>query len=295
MKQPLVAIRTLVYNHAPYLHEYFKGILMQETNFPFIAVVHDDCSTDGSTLIIREYTKNNPTLFSPIFEDVNCYQNNMWNIAEKKIQHAYGNAKYIAYCEGDDYWTDPHKLQRQIDFLEKHPEYVAIAENGLIHNSVVNKEYPFNVAPSHDVSLEEVIVKRRFPTAGVLCRKDAFEGYYETIRVSVDTIMWCWLISKGKFRYENIISSVYRRGTQGITVYTDDFKFVKMVETWNLEILHNFDVKQEFIYKNIAQECLARTKHALKKFKFISAAKCALYYCKYQIKSLLVNSLPIKQ
>ena len=122
--QPLVAIRTLVYNHSPFLRDYFEGIIMQQTNFPFIAVIHDDCSTDGSTEIIHEYAARYPDIIRPIYEEVNCYQNGDWKQVEIKMQAACNNAKYIAFCEGDDYWTDPLKLQKQVDVLEQHPEYI---------------------------------------------------------------------------------------------------------------------------------------------------------------------------
>lgn len=123
MDKPLVAIRSLVYNHEPYLRDFFEGIVSQKTKFPFIAVVHDDCSTDGSAAIIREYADKYPEIIKPIYEEVNCYQNGMWPEANQKIFAAYGDAKYIAYCEGDDYWTDPLKLQKQVDILESNPDY----------------------------------------------------------------------------------------------------------------------------------------------------------------------------
>lgn len=120
---PIVAIYTLVYNHAPFLRDYFEGVIAQQTNFPFIAVVHDDCSTDGSTDIIREYAEKYPQIIKPIYEEINCYQNNLWDQVIVKMREAYKGAKYIAFCEGDDYWTDPLKLQKQVDILELHPEY----------------------------------------------------------------------------------------------------------------------------------------------------------------------------
>lgn len=120
---PIVAIYTLVYNHAPFLRDYFEGVIAQQTNFPFIAVVHDDCSTDGSTDIIREYAEKYPQIIKPIYEKINCYQNNLWDQVIVKMREAYKGAKYIAFCEGDDYWTDPLKLQKQVDILELHPEY----------------------------------------------------------------------------------------------------------------------------------------------------------------------------
>ncbi|MBO4690507.1 MAG: glycosyltransferase [Paludibacteraceae bacterium] len=287
--RPIVAIRTLVYNHEIYLRDYFEGIIMQQTSFPFIAVIHDDCSTDSSAKIIREYADKYPEIIKPIFEEQNCYQNGLWSEANKKMEDAYKNAKYIAYCEGDDYWTDPKKLQRQVDFLETHPEYVAIAENGLVQNSVSNTEYPFNLDPSHDVSMEEAIIKRRFPTAGVMRRKETLDGFNEASRYSIDTIQWCWLISRGKLRYENIISSVYRKGEQGMTIYTEPFDLAKKVEQWNLEILRIFDIKKDFMYKHIAQSFYDCAKSALRRFHIFSTIKCSLYSIAYAIKSILAK------
>ena len=125
MNQPLVAIDCLVYNHEPYLRDCFEGFVMQQTNFPFVAIVHDDASTDHSADIIREYAAKYPDIIHPIYET-----ENQWRKADGSLRKimdtaiAATGAPYIAMCEGDDYWIDPHKLQKQVDFLDTHPEYV---------------------------------------------------------------------------------------------------------------------------------------------------------------------------
>lgn len=85
-------------------------------------LIHDDCSTDGTDNIIREYASNYPDLIFPLYEDVNQFSQGKENVID---MYNYGRArgKYIAYCEGDDYWTDPLKLQKQVDFMESHPEF----------------------------------------------------------------------------------------------------------------------------------------------------------------------------
>ena len=121
--KPLVAINCLVYNHEPYLRDCLEGFVMQQTNFPFVAIVHDDASTDGSAAIIREYEEKYPHIFKPIYETENQYSKldgSLDRIMDEAI-NATG-AKYVAMCEGDDYWTDPLKLQKQVDFLEANPE-----------------------------------------------------------------------------------------------------------------------------------------------------------------------------
>lgn len=122
MNQPLVAIDCLVYNHEPYLRDCLEGFVMQQTDFPFVAIVHDDASTDHSADIIREYAAKYPDIIHPIYET-----ENQWRKADGSLRKIMDTAieatgaTYIALCEGDDYWTDPHKLQKQVDFLDTHP------------------------------------------------------------------------------------------------------------------------------------------------------------------------------
>ncbi len=123
--KPLVAIHCLVYNHAPYLRDCLDGFVMQQTNFPFVAVVHDDASTDNSAAIIREYEQKYTHIFKPIYEKENLYQSGSFTVINEVMNTAIETtgAKYVAMCEGDDYWTDPLKLQKQVDFMEANPEY----------------------------------------------------------------------------------------------------------------------------------------------------------------------------
>ena len=121
---PHVAIKCLVYNHEPYLRDCLEGFVMQQTNFPFVAIVHDDASTDGSAAIIREYEEKYPDIIKPIYETENQYSKrdgSLTRIMNTAIEAT--GAKYIAMCEGDDYWTDSLKLQKQVDFMEANPEY----------------------------------------------------------------------------------------------------------------------------------------------------------------------------
>lgn len=124
MNNSLVAIHCLVYNHEPYLRDCLEGFVMQQTNFPFVAIVHDDASTDGSAAIIREYEEKYPDIIKPIYETENQYSKHdgsVGRIMDAAIDAT--GAKYVAMCEGDDYWTNPLKLQKQVDFMEVNPEY----------------------------------------------------------------------------------------------------------------------------------------------------------------------------
>ena len=121
----IVAIRCLAYNHEPYIRECLEGFVMQKTNFRFVAIVHDDASTDKTADIIREYEAKYPEIIKPIYETENQYSKRDGSLG--RIMNAAidaTGAKYVAMCEGDDYWTDPMKLQKQVDFLEEHEEYI---------------------------------------------------------------------------------------------------------------------------------------------------------------------------
>lgn len=116
----MVSIRCLVYNHEPFLRQCLEGFVMQQTNFRFEAIVHDDASTDQSAAIVREYAEKYPEIIKPVLETENQYSKGRGLLDHIMDEHIRG--KYVAVCEGDDYWTDPLKLQRQFDFMESHPE-----------------------------------------------------------------------------------------------------------------------------------------------------------------------------
>lgn len=116
----IVTIRCLTYNHEPYIRQCLDGFVIQKTNFRFEAIVHDDASTDGTTAIIKEYARKYPDIIKPIFEKENQYSKGGRILEDIMDKHSYG--KYVAVCEGDDYWTDPYKLQKQVDILNAHPE-----------------------------------------------------------------------------------------------------------------------------------------------------------------------------
>ena len=126
----IVAIHCLAYNHESYIRECLEGFVMQQTNFRFVAIVHDDASTDKTADIIREYEAKYPEIIKPIYETENQYSKRDGTI-DRIMNEAIAatSAKYVAICEGDDYWTDPLKLQKQVDILEKDETLMACVTN----------------------------------------------------------------------------------------------------------------------------------------------------------------------
>lgn len=122
-KKPLVTITCVAYNEAEYIRRTLDGFVMQKTNFPFIALVHDDVSTDNTAEIILEYAAKYPDIIVPIIEKENLFtQKKLESTMNEHI--AKTGCKYVAVCEGDDWWIDPLKLQKQVDYMESHPDCV---------------------------------------------------------------------------------------------------------------------------------------------------------------------------
>lgn len=144
---PLVSIICSTYNHGLYISQCLDGFLMQKTNFPFEILIHDDASTDNTPDIIREYEHNQPQVIRPIYQKENKYSKKEDIFAKYQCSRVRG--KYIAICEGDDYWIDPLKLQKQIDFLENNPDYGMIYTTSKVYNQKEGK-------------IEEEIIGREF-------------------------------------------------------------------------------------------------------------------------------------
>lgn len=178
--KPLVMINCITYNQARYLRQALDGFVMQRTDFPVVAVVHDDASTDGTAATIREYAAHYPDLILPIYETENQYSKR--NGSLKRIMQAARNAtgaKYVAYCEGDDYWTDPLKLQKQVDYLESHPDYSMCFHNAIVHHENGEKEdHEFYPVETREYSRREVVEHWVVPTASIVLRTLVYNTEY---------------------------------------------------------------------------------------------------------------------
>lgn len=145
--KPKVAIHSLTYNHEPYIKEALDSFLMQKTDFPFIAIVHEDASTDGTAGILREYAEKYPDIIFPIFEKENQYskKDGVLNTIMTEAVKVSG-ADYVAMCECDDYWTDANKLQKQVDYLDNHLDIVYTCHNYYIlrNGNEISNKYKLN-------------------------------------------------------------------------------------------------------------------------------------------------------
>lgn len=217
---PLVSIICNTYNHEKYIAQCIQGFLMQQTNFEFEILIHDDASTDGTQNIIRKFALVKPDVMLPILQTVNQYQLGINNWLEYQFPRARG--KYIALCEGDDYWTDPYKLQKQVDFLEGNPEYSACFHNA---NVVDSNGKPIRVFHSERLKSSfdfEAIIQGWFvPTASLLFRNNS--SIVESMKsmipgiISGDRLLLALIGSKGLIGYIDQNMSAYRKHEGGIS------------------------------------------------------------------------------
>lgn len=136
-QEPLISIFCISYNHARYIDLAIKGFLLQETKYSFEIIIHDDASTDGTQTLINEWQRKYPNLIRTILQEKNIFSQGK-RAFDLMLKQAKG--KYIAACEGDDYWIDPHKLEKQVGFLEKNSSFSCCA-----HNHYLFEEGPLTV------------------------------------------------------------------------------------------------------------------------------------------------------
>ena len=251
----IVAIECLVYNHEKYLRQTLEGFVMQKTNFPFYAVVHDDASTDSSPEIIREYAEKYPYIIHPIYEKENQFSKHDGSLA-RIVHAACSNVKYVACCEGDDYWTDPLKLQKQVDFLESHPDYSMCFHTAVQHWEDGRKpDEIFKLIENREYSGEELFEQWTAATASVMLRRSVLESdIYIKARqnkkfIYGDIITWLCAAHEGKVWGMSDVMSVYRRQETG-AVFKYDLTRIKKQAYHSLEIYKVFG-KQ---YKNVSKQ-----------------------------------------
>lgn len=222
---PMVVISCLAYNHEPYIRDALDGFVMQQTNFPFVAIVHDDASTDGTAAIIREYAEKYPDIIKPIYETENQYSKRDGSLG-CIMREARGKtgAKYVALCEGDDYWTDPLKLQKQVDFLESHPEYSMCFHNATVHYEHKNiPDHVFAELETREYDVLECVENWIVPTASILYRITVLNSECTNklnssrkIIVSDNKLIRCCGEAGKLYAYKEAMS-VYRKSPSGWT------------------------------------------------------------------------------
>lgn len=217
----------MVYNHEKYLAQCLDGIVMQKTLFPFEALIHDDASTDGSAAIIRSYAEKYPEIIKPIWEQENRFSKHDGSIRRVIAEATAPSTQYYAYCEGDDYWTDPLKLQKQVNYLDTHPDIIICSHTYYNNNESTGKsEWPFKT--NYFKQEESITVYRfdrdnywkRWAVQPLTCmyRRGDYLGQipYKKYKEMFDVIFFYYVLGYGKGAMLQDNMGVYRIHNNGL-------------------------------------------------------------------------------
>jgi glycosyltransferase involved in cell wall biosynthesis len=221
---PMVSVKMITYNHEPYIAQAIEGVLKQERDFPIELIIGEDCSKDQTREIVCEYQRDHPSIIRILTSDNNVgADKNSWRVS------AACRGEYIALCEGDDYWTDPFKLQKQVNLLQAHPECsMAVAKTDVyqLENGSFRYQNTIEGVNRDLVYFDDLLKGCYFHTSTYLIPKSnliTYEQYRNKMSLG-DTAMRFILIDIGPFAFLRETVSVYRITGNGIWTSLDNYQ-----------------------------------------------------------------------
>lgn len=269
VEEIMVSVYCLAYNHEKYIKDCLEGFVKQKTNFKYEVIVHDDASTDNTANIIKEYADRYPDVIKPILQKENQYSQGVY-IIDKFIEPIL-KGKYVAICEGDDYWCDMHKLQKQIDILENHPEYVAcVHQTEAVNSSTGEFSLCSKLRKSGVIEIEKMLLDRGpvYHTSSLFYRKKALENkpdFCYIVKGVSDYSTEFALALKGYIYYINEVMSVYRQFTES---------------SWSLRVRDNILAKEKYYQNMIA---LLKEVNSYSKYRYKDLLDKTILDFKYQM------------
>ncbi len=271
MNNPLVSISCITYNHAPFIRQCLDGFLMQQCDFEYEILIHDDASTDGTSDIIREYQKKYPEIIKPIIQTENQWSQGVRGI-NIKFNFSRAKGKYIALCEGDDYWTDPLKLQKQVEFLEENEEYSFCAhtynivrEQDILKQKDGEERKVNYLKENSTITLEQYIKTKSIKTLTVLYRSIYYNdvafinnSYNKLKTISGDWLLFYKLLVLGNCYVFPEEMGTYRISPQGVS-QNNNTPYLRMnltclLKTFDFALNYKFTnisvSKKKFLFKN---------------------------------------------
>lgn len=263
---PLVSICCTTYNHENYIAEAIEGFLIQETDFPFEILIRDDFSTDKTAKIVQEYAQKYPLIIHPIYEEENTYSKGIRPMQELfKI----AKGKYIALCEGDDYWTDSLKLQKQVDFLEANLDYGLVCTDMVKYNQKEDKYEESNIVPLKKGSFEELIHWKNQVWVLTVCFRKSLLDNRPILDFNIyfggDIFLFLHIAQQSKLKFMPDKTAVYRILEESASHFKDKMKAIEFTYKVSNTMLYyldkhqiSYEVYKSVFYKNM----LARFKYA---------------------------------
>lgn len=279
----LVSVNMITYLHGKYIKEAIEGVLMQICNFNFELIIADDCSPDDTFKIVTDIINSHPN-----GNKINYFkhQNNIGMHANSDFVINLAKGKYIAICEGDDYWIDPYKLQKQVDFLENNPDY------GLVHTNFKNylqSTNQFKLLSKKKSNVENcykelILGKYHIGTLTTCFKKELLINYLDEIKPSKqnwlmgDLPVWLYFAQNSKFHYIDEISAVYRilEESASQTLNIDKkFKFEESIYDvrmffWKRSFTNDSSLKREILNLLVYNRLLINVSLNGSIFQFIS-------------------------
>ncbi len=261
-EQILVSINCITYNHREYIVQCLEGMLMQKTDFKFEILIHDDASTDGTDVVLREYAEKYGNIIRPILQTENQYSKgvDIWNT----YQFPRARGKYIAICEGDDYWTDPLKLQKQVDFMEKNGQYAFCCHRFSIFDQELkswNADYIASIEPPKgDLVITKELFFRIWVTHPLtaLIRKDCYDRIAQALtkyRLQRDVHLFYHLLQTGNGFLLNEDMGVYRVHQGGIASKKKEYEKLRtgylIYKELYLQNLTDFTLLKHYLYYGV--------------------------------------------
>jgi glycosyltransferase involved in cell wall biosynthesis len=260
----MVSISCITYNHEKYISDAIESFLMQKTNFPFEILIHDDASTDRTPDIIKEYELKYPDLIKPIYQKENQYSKGV-KVSNYNWKRAKG--KYIAVCEGDDYWTDPYKLQKQVYYMEKNPE-CSLCVNATYKVKPDKAKIKPHIRPNLGnkiYTVEEVILGGGglFATNSMLypaALKNSIPDFYRNAPVG-DYPLAIYLALNGTVYYLDEFMSAYRANVPGSWTNSMSSSIDERVSLCNsiADMLNEVNLYTDFKYDTVIKETIKIT------------------------------------
>lgn len=246
MDDIMVSVWCTTYNHEKYIKQALDGFVSQVADFRYEVIMYDDASTDDTQKIIMDYYEEYPDIIVPFFRKENGFERDLQNFKERQQELLkLSRGKYIATCEGDDFWIDSQKLQIQVDFLEKHPECMLVGHNNLIFNEKTGELSTANpIYKDGFVEMEDLILHKNgfIHTATHVYRREIYnmsDFFYRAGVGDYPRLLYSALI--GKVYYTSRIMSVYRYLREG-SMTTEGQKDVDKYILWCLRLV-NFTKK----------------------------------------------------
>ena len=215
-----VSVLCTAYNHEKYIRDALESFVTQKTDFAFEVLVNDDCSSDATAAVIREYAEKYPDIIRPFYQEKNLYSQGGMPHLFSTVFYPNARGDYFALCEGDDYWCDTGKLQQQVDFLDAHGEYTACVHNTMLHycdNAQPDAPLIPEGGGDRDVDFFTVIkgVSQAYHTSSILARREFIVDppdfhYTAAAHGFTDYAIGLWLTLNGRVRFIDRVLSVYR-------------------------------------------------------------------------------------